>query len=421
MARHRRRYARIPRVLTVAALAAIAFSSSAAGAHPYGQKPVALIAQSANGVELTWVIATDDARILINHLGLGPVKASSIGGHQEFTSYFFERTRVRVGERSCAYSLAGVDEVTGGIQVRARFDCGGPVERATVHVSLLHDISADYITLYQARARSGRLRGAFAPGATDLSIDFATTATSPAPQPSSSVPPRAEGRTAKIIAMLQGRAGAVPFGGALLLAFAFGAFHAITPGHGKTLTAAYIVGAGGTTRQAFGLGGVVAATHAASVAILGGVAIALDRLVLPSETTPMLEIATGILVVGLGIQLMRARRHSHDNDAEHAHAMPARRLAAIGFVGGLVPSPEAVGIVLVAFSLHRWQAGVALLASFSVGLAVVVLGVAVAAVRGGGIIRRLGGGRIASSAPRVASAAFVAIGVLLVASGARRI
>ena len=56
---------------------------------------------------------------------------------------------------------------------------------------------------------------------------------------------------------------------ALLLAFGFGALHALGPGHGKTLMAAYLVGAGGRARQAVAVGAAVATMHTASVLGLG--------------------------------------------------------------------------------------------------------------------------------------------------------
>ena len=44
-----------------------------------------------------------------------------------------------------------------------------------------------------------------------------------------------------------------------------GGLHALTPGHGKTLVAAYLVGSRGTVRHATALGAIVTFTHTASV------------------------------------------------------------------------------------------------------------------------------------------------------------
>ncbi|HEU5097462.1 MAG TPA: sulfite exporter TauE/SafE family protein [Roseiflexaceae bacterium] len=117
---------------------------------------------------------------------------------------------------------------------------------------------------------------------------------------------------------------------ALLLALLLGAGHALTPGHGKTIVAAYLVGARGTARHAVFLGLTTTATHTAGVFALGFVTLWISNYILPEQLYPWLEFISGLLVVGIGLMLFRGRlvgllrrratdRHFHDHDHGHDH------------------------------------------------------------------------------------------------------
>ena len=114
---------------------------------------------------------------------------------------------------------------------------------------------------------------------------------------------------------------------ALLAALGWGAMHAMSPGHGKTLVAAYLVGAHGTARHALFLGLTTTITHTAGVFALGFVTLALSRYILPEHLYPWLSAASGILVVLIGLSLVRSRLrgaghdHPHDHDHEHGQTM----------------------------------------------------------------------------------------------------
>ncbi len=115
--------------------------------------------------------------------------------------------------------------------------------------------------------------------------------------------------------------------GAVLLALAaalgWGAMHAMSPGHGKTLVAAYLVGAHGTARHALFLGLTTTITHTAGVFALGFVTLALSRYILPEQLYPWLSAVSGLLVVVIGLSLARRRlfgnAHHHSHDAHHHH------------------------------------------------------------------------------------------------------
>ena len=68
---------------------------------------------------------------------------------------------------------------------------------------------------------------------------------------------------------------------AIVVAFALGAAHALTPGHGKTIVAAYLVGSRGTLKHAAFLGAMVTFTHTISVFLLGLATLFLFHYVMP--------------------------------------------------------------------------------------------------------------------------------------------
>jgi len=190
----------------------------------------------------------------------------------------------------------------------------------------------------------------------------------------------------------------------MLAAFFWGAAHALTPGHGKAVVAAYLIGARGTARHAGILGLTVTLTHTAGVFILGAVTLYLSRYILPEVLYPWLSVASGVLVVLIGLTLLYRHldKTSHGKSAgrtraEHTHShghhthshgghththLPAddskvtwRGLVALGVSGGLVPCPAALVLLLGAVSLDRLGFGMVLVLAFSAGLAVVLTGI----------------------------------------------
>ncbi len=93
----------------------------------------------------------------------------------------------------------------------------------------------------------------------------------------------------------------------LLAALLWGASHALTPGHGKTIVAAYLVGSKGTPRHALLLGLTVTATHTAGVFALGCITLYLSRFILPEHLYPWMDLLSGLLVVGIGAGLAYRR------------------------------------------------------------------------------------------------------------------
>ena len=219
---------------------------------------------------------------------------------------------------------------------------------------------------------------------------------------------------------------------ALLVAVGLGAAHALAPGHGKTVMAAYLVGLRGTPRQAAAIGATVTVTHTAGVLVLG-VMLSSSRAVASERLYPWLGLASGLLLaaVGLGL-LLRARpaRHHHDHPHPHDHgrALGLRGLVALGLAGGLVPSPSAVVVLLGGIALGRAWFGVALVLAYGAGMAATLTGIGLLLARlRARMDRRLqlpAGSLLAKAGrllPAVTASVIVVVGLALAASGAAQL
>jgi nickel/cobalt transporter (NicO) family protein len=233
---------------------------------------------------------------------------------------------------------------------------------------------------------------------------------------------------------------------ALLLAVGLGAAHALAPGHGKTVMAAYLVGLGGTLRQAATIGATVTLTHTAGVLLLGLV-LTTSRAVAPERVYPWLGLGSGLLLAGVGIGLLvRARPghghphpHGHDHPFPHHHdhrgATPGagrpvgwRGLVALGLAGGLVPSPSAVVVLLGGIALGQAWFGVALVLAYGLGMATTLTGVGLLLAhlrtRMDGRLRVPAGsvlGRLGRLLPAATASVIVLVGLGLAASGAAQL
>ena len=210
----------------------------------------------------------------------------------------------------------------------------------------------------------------------------------------------------------------------LAAALFWGAAHALSPGHGKSIITAYLVGQRGTPWHAALLGLIVTATHTVGVFTLGLVTLALSQFVVPDHLYPWLNLASGLLVVSIGVSVLvarwrHARAHAHGHDHHHHHhdheAGPSlRSLFAVGISGGLLPCPSALVVLLAAISLHRVAFGLLLIVAFSLGLALTITGVgliAVAAKRA--FARARFDGIVLRSLPALSAAVILLAGILM--------
>ena len=204
----------------------------------------------------------------------------------------------------------------------------------------------------------------------------------------------------------------------------WGMAHALSPGHGKTIVTAYLVGQRGTPRHAALLGLVVTATHTVGVFALGAVTLVLSRFIVPEKLYPWLNVVSGVLVVLIGASVLRSRwRHRrahtrghdhHHRDHEREHGLSRRSLVAVGISGGLLPCPSALVVLLAAITLHRVAFGMLLVVAFSAGLALTITGIGLAAVLARGAFRRVSfDGRVLSLLPTASALVIVAAGVLM--------
>ncbi len=235
----------------------------------------------------------------------------------------------------------------------------------------------------------------------------------------------------ELITMTDFSVGAI--GVAILIALVWGAAHAFSPGHGKTIVAAYLVGSRATARHALFLGATTTMTHTAGVFALGLVTLLASRYIVPEQLFPWLETLSGLLLMVLGLSMFfsRLRRISahehaphehdyqfdHDHDHNHGHdhhdhhhspeaghnhkhlplgadgsPVTWRSLLALGISGGLLPCPSALVVMLGAIALNRIALGLVLIVVFSLGLAGMLTAIGILMVRAKGLIARASAG-----------------------------
>ena len=214
----------------------------------------------------------------------------------------------------------------------------------------------------------------------------------------------------------------------LAAAFFWGMAHALSPGHGKTIVAAYLVGRRGTPWHAAALGGIVTVTHTIGVFALGLVTLALSQFIVPDQLYPWLNLVSGVLVVAIGATVFRSRfrhRHPHTHGPGHDHhghasgpgpeTGPSRgSLIAVGISGGLLPCPSALVVLLAAISLHRVAFGMLLIVAFSAGLALSITGIGLVAVFAKQIFKRASfDGRLVRLLPAASALVILAAGLAM--------
>jgi nickel/cobalt exporter len=219
----------------------------------------------------------------------------------------------------------------------------------------------------------------------------------------------------------------------LLIAAFWGAAHALTPGHGKAMVAAYLVGTKGTPRHALMLGGTVTVAHTAGVFALGFVTLGLSAFIVPEQLYPWLTLVSGVLVVIVGASVLRLRlrsrphapdhhHHDHGHDHHHAHdhdhedVLTSKGILGVGVAAGLLPCPSALVVLLSAIALDRIMLGLALIVAFSLGLAATITGIGLVAV----LARRTFGrvsldGTFVRALPAVSAALILVVGLVITA------
>jgi nickel/cobalt transporter (NicO) family protein len=213
----------------------------------------------------------------------------------------------------------------------------------------------------------------------------------------------------------------------LAAAFGWGALHALSPGHGKAMVAAYLIGTRGSRRDAVLLGATVTVTHTIGVFALGLVTLGLSQYFLPEDLYPWLTLVSGLMVVIVGASVLRSRLrptrehthehgHTHDHDHAHTHDHTHRGVLSMGAAAGLIPCPSALVVLLAAIAQHEVALGMLLIVAFSLGLAgtLTLLGLAVVHARRF-VPPRIAASRLASLMPAASALLVMAVGFVLAA------
>jgi ABC-type nickel/cobalt efflux system permease component RcnA len=252
----------------------------------------------------------------------------------------------------------------------------------------------------------------------------------------------------------------------LLVAAALGALHAVSPGHGKTVMAAYLVGSRGNVRHAVGLGMTVTVSHTLGVLALGALSLSAATFIPPERLYPILSVISGAIVIVIGGYLLitrvravttsrRAERehaHAHEHGLEHQHGhahdhvdtarpdrpagwhehdgighthlpregMGWRGLFALGLSGGMVPSVSALLILIGSISIGRPLFGIILTVAFGAGMAAVLVGVGLALVYARRFVERMPAAnplRLTQRLPLVTAAIVLVAGVFITGQG----
>jgi ABC-type nickel/cobalt efflux system permease component RcnA len=278
---------------------------------------------------------------------------------------------------------------------------------------------------------------------------------------SASAPVRKD-RLAELISVREITPAIVLFG--LALAFGLGAMHAMSPGHGKTVVGAYLVGSKGTVKHAAFLGLTVTITHTLGVFALGLITLFATQFILPERIMPFLSFVSGLLVLFIGLTLFKERLvsalgyktnhhhhdhgdghehghehghgHSHENNEHHAHdhhgalvhthdghthshlppeAVTWKSLLALGISGGLLPCPSALVLMLAAINLNRIGYGLLLTLAFSIGLAATLMCVGLAFLYLGKLLDRpsLGSNPIVKALPVFSAMVIACVGAII--------
>ncbi|MBM3235894.1 hypothetical protein FJZ31_06300 [Candidatus Poribacteria bacterium] len=233
------------------------------------------------------------------------------------------------------------------------------------------------------------------------------------------------------------------FIGLIVSAF-LGGLHALTPGHGKAVVAAYLVGSKGRIRDAVFLGIIVTITHTASVIILGVITLYASQYILPQDIFPLLGFISGLLIVVIGVWLLIRRlqayyglavehshshggevhihsgsdEHHHHDELNHNHEIEPKSdvtlwsLLTLGISGGIVPCPDALIVLLLAIAINRIAFGLVVIGAFSAGLAAVLVTVGILLVVARPIIERFTGtGRWMRRLPVISSIVIILLGL----------
>ena len=245
-------------------------------------------------------------------------------------------------------------------------------------------------------------------------------------------------RLAEIVQQATQDKGFVFYLGAAGIAILLGMLHAFSPGHGKSIVTAYMLGSKGNWLYALYLGIIVAITHTVTVIVIGLLLLFTSRLIMPTSFFPLMEVLSGVFILIIGVVLVvkssrfyrkrakdlqqaeeqvpeieivdeeagRARIKIEQPITEeapsHWHVGPKyaprhkadtakmdwKTLLAIGTSGGMVPCPDAVAIMIIAAASSQLPLGIFLISCFSIGIATSLILIGLSVMKGRQVLSR---------------------------------
>ena len=333
--------------------------------HPGGLPGLLEITAEGRTVVVDWSAPPDDVAVIVQQAGDAP---------HDIASYVLEHVAVDQAGHDCPGDAAARDRLEDG--ARLTFTCPSEVGTVTVTSTILLEVDPSYQTLAVAPVVEGPERVLFSGGTTQRRLVLSDAPDPPAAPdvPRTGLEP-AYGFEQRLFGLVDRSPG--PLGlTAIVVGMAVGAAHALAPGHGKTIAAAYLVAGEGGGRDAVLLGAAVAGMHTVSVLAIGLAVYATTRTVATARLLPWLGVASGLAVVALGAWMTARRLRGHDHDHDHVHLPPPtlhpvskEGLAIVASSGGLLPSPTALAVLLAAIAVGRTALGLVVVVAFSVGLA----------------------------------------------------
>ena len=195
----------------------------------------------------------------------------------------------------------------------------------------------------------------------------------------------------------------------IISAFVLGALHALEPGHGKSVMAAFVMGTDAELKDASLLGLTVVFSHVIVVLLLGIASIFLIEALNVDATHELMSLIGGIILVGVGLWIVRKYYHPHHH---HEHSIDTKKgVVAIGLSTGLIPCPAALAVLLFSIANNQLYNGLVYVLIFSAGLAISITILSALFVKGRGFIQRYMSNTTINKIPLLSGTIIIAIGL----------